>query len=288
MHAEVSSAAAKAAAAIDHKLHITKKLTHEDSGHASVDLSRALKESHAQNEVEHQKAALAAAEHDLKNLRIEMHKCKEEAAQLRVKADKSHQEAQTMKLEAETHQKMAAEHKEACDQLSMKNKELQRELETKTSTDPSDGIIVEQGSPGSIEQGNPVPPEVERPSQLSPRSASTNTLNASFASPASMAISEVTNSDTKHSSLIAGGNSNLEDAFASSTMLNDARDADALSYISNPAKAVNVKGLNSLLDNLGVSHSYELSHMEQAEVEEIARMLKPVPRKVFIEKMKSL
>ena len=206
-----------------------------------MDLSRALKESHAQNEVEHQKAALAAAaEHDLKNLRIEMHKCKEEAAQLRVKADKSHQEAQTMKLEAKTHQKMAAEHKEACDQLSIKNKELQQELETKGSADVFDNIIAEQGSPGSIEQGNPVPPEVERPSQLSPRSASTNTLNASFTSPASMAISEVTGSDTEHSSIV-GGNSNLEDAFASSTVLNDARDADALSYISNPAKAVNVE-----------------------------------------------
>ena len=80
----------------------------------------------------------------------------------------------------------------------------------------------------------------------------------------------------------------MEDAFGSSTVLNDDRDTDPLTYISQPAKAMNVEELSRLLDSWGISNSFELSHMEEAEVEEVARMLKPIPRKVFLKKMKTL
>jgi hypothetical protein len=281
VHAEVTAATTKAIISIDHKLHPHKK--HQGHEHVPVDLGRALKESHALDEGQHQKAALAAAERDLQHLRMEMHKQKEEAAALRVEARKGHEKAEVMKLEVETHMRTAAEHQDARSRLVAENERLQRELEAKAVIN---GVITEQASPGTTEQGSPLPPVGGRPSQLSPRSAaSTNTLHTSLASPASIAISEATAGGGEHPLMMVGGNSHLEDSFAASAVLED---TDTLAYISNPAKVVNVRELNTLLDSWGISHSYELSHIDRAEVEEIARMLKPIPRKVFLEKMKAL
>ena len=149
---------------------------------------------------------------------------------------------------------------------------------------------------------------------MSPRSASsTVTLNSTmgFASPSSVAMSLTGNGNGNGSdndgvmgdgqnhlqSLLQSGGSpqlmggSIEEAFGGSSVLHDpVRDADPLAYITNvnPSKAVNVEELNTLLDSWGVSHCYELSHMEEEEIQAVAKMLKPIPRKVFLEKMRNL
>ena len=130
-----------------------------------------MKESHTLDENEHHRTALAAAEKDLEHMREEVRKHKEEAAALRAEVYRSHEEAEVMKAETAQHQRRVAE------------------LEEEAKVTPSD-----EGGEGvrKTEPASPTRPIGENLAAHSRSAVSTGTLNTSFASPASLAVSEVT------------------------------------------------------------------------------------------------
>ena len=46
--------------------------------------------------------------------------------------------------------------------------------------------------------------------------------------------------------------------------------------------------LTAALDEWGISHGYELMLLDDADIATIASLLKPIPRKVFIQKMQAM
>jgi len=66
------------------------------------------------------------------------------------------------------------------------------------------------------------------------------------------------------------------------------KDADPLVYIMNPSKVMDMHALTSALDEWGISHGYELGLLDEAGLAVIMDLLKPIPRKIFVQKMKAL
>ena len=63
---------------------------------------------------------------------------------------------------------------------------------------------------------------------------------------------------------------------------------DPLEYITHPRKVKDGIALATFLDNLGVTDGAELQFCEKQELESIAALLKPIPKKIFLENMMHL
>ena len=65
-------------------------------------------------------------------------------------------------------------------------------------------------------------------------------------------------------------------------------DVDPLVYILQPTKVTDMAQLTAALDEWGISHGYELLLLDEEGLGRVAGLLKPIPRKIFLQKMAAL